>query len=787
MDSTSIKICNLLRDVKKQSELYIGHTQYNWDYMVISYSADCTEALPLSLMDKTICGLLNIDGALTTAQLGSILGLNVTSDPANGEYRDTAEATILDRGIRSLLDFGMISRDYSDGVIFLTDIGKEYYNQGKKYRTIEAHTFDVYFDRTTATHGKAKKIFEGVRGRSLPAVTPEIFKDEKYLKTFIHEQLPSIYNPEKGNSFTNVSCPSLTKVITVPIQIGVLYDVVTKEFRYVAFLEDKICPELSEIISSNAKLREELNLQVRVLLRGPRCVGDMQIQDNFELAISGSEDPSSTETGMGSIIPDVMEEEEFWQGLNFLVNKNETDVFIKVGALDEDKSKSIISLCEAHPTTNVFVSYGSNEVVLPQKKNLFQMAGSVDGDYVLCTSEATYSLRGYALKQPDDVIYANMIFRYADPIVDPTMQKGPFAVELIPKMITDTLAFLEINFDITKRSIKAISECDRRINVFEDFLSEETLSLVRKKKQEAFNRVKLEFEKTLIEKLTSVTSAHDLEEINKIKELEEISLKVDEITGEGDETYVTLMELARAYKQMLKDRERTIKDELIAKIYIIDTNVFLEDPDILSKIKRPNRVILSGQVLQELDKKKNKSDDPVIAANARKSVNAITAVREKDKKAKKKFLDFVYADMSLLPEELQTKKGDNFILGVAMKFKESNPWMLTSDKVLGLTAESIGIPSVTLEDFYTKNGLTAPQSSEHEKASARPSTYVDVFNEIYELKGYVLLTKFEKACKKYGIKPESLGYESFVKLIESDPQFSLSTNAKGVTYINKRR
>ena len=44
-----------------------------------------------------------------------------------------------------------------------------------------------------------------------------------------------------------------------------------------------------------------------------------------------------------------------------------------------------------------------------------------------------------------------------------------------------------------------------------------------------------------------------------------------------------------------------------------------------------------------------------------------------------------------------------------------------------------------------------------------------------------------EACKKYGIKPESLGYESFVKLIESDPQFSLSTNAKGVTYINKRR
>ena len=79
---------------------------------------------------------------------------------------------------------------------------------------------------------------------------------------------------------------------------------------------------------------------------------------------------------------------------------------------------------------------------------------------------------------------------------------------------------------------------------------------------------------------------------------------------EGDETYINLMESGRAFKQTLKDRERTIKDELMAKTYIIDTNVFLDDPDILSKFKRPNRVVLSGQVLQELDKKRIKRKIP---------------------------------------------------------------------------------------------------------------------------------------------------------------------------------
>ena len=55
MDNTSIQICNLLRSEKKQNELYIGCTEYSWEYSVLNYTADCTEALPLTLMDKTIC------------------------------------------------------------------------------------------------------------------------------------------------------------------------------------------------------------------------------------------------------------------------------------------------------------------------------------------------------------------------------------------------------------------------------------------------------------------------------------------------------------------------------------------------------------------------------------------------------------------------------------------------------------------------------------------------------------------------------------------------------------
>lgn len=787
MDKTSIHICNLLRDEKKQSELFIGSTQYYWDYMLIPYTADCTEALPLTLMDKTICGVLDIDGALTAAQLGAILGLNVVDEPENCEYRDAAEASILDRAIRSLLDFGMISRDFTDGAIRLTDIGHEYYRQGKKFRTIQAHSFDVYFDRTTGVHGKARKIFAGKLGRSVSAVTPSSFKDEQYLKAFIHEQIPSIYDPEKGNSFTNISCPSLTKLIKVPVQIGVLYDVISKDFRYIAILEDKICPELCDIIASNEKIREELSIQVRIILHGALRIVDRPSQESFEASLQEGVRVSEESEGISKLVPAVMEQEEFWQGLPLLVGEKETEVFIKAENIDVDECKTIISLCESHPSTNIFLSYNNCEVDIPFKHNLFHICQEVDGDYILCTPSVTYALRGYVLNQSDDEVMANMVFRYADTEIDSAVQRGPFAIALLPKMITDTMNYLDTDFDISKRSVRSISHCDSRINVFQDFLYEESLAQVRTKKQEVFNRVKIEFEKTLLDKLVSIVGEKDLDDINKIKELEEIALRVDAIMNEGDETYINLMESGRAFKQSLKERERTIKDELLAKTFIIDTNVFLDDPEILSKFKRPNRVVLSGQVLQELDKKKNKAEDPATAANARKAVGAINAAKEKDKKAKKKFLLFDYADMSLLPEELQTKKGDNFILGVAMKYRDANPWMLTSDNILGLTAESLGIPTVTLDDFYVKNGLTPPPKPGESTKDSTPKTYMDVYNKLYDLKGFVILSKLERECQRYGIKAESLGYSSFLELIEADPELTLSTNAKGVTYVNRKR
>lgn len=59
-----------------------------------------------------------------------------------------------------------------------------------------------------------------------------------------------------------------------------------------------------------------------------------------------------------------------------------------------------------------------------------------------------------------------------------------------------------------------------------------------------------------------------------------------------------------SYEAQLENREKYLRQELLPKSYIIDTNIFVLFPKIMDYISRDDRIILSGKVLDELDKLK---------------------------------------------------------------------------------------------------------------------------------------------------------------------------------------
>ncbi len=141
------------------------------------------------------------------------------------------------------------------------------------------------------------------------------------------------------------------------------------------------------------------------------------------------------------------------------------------------------------------------------------------------------------------------------------------------------------------------------------------------------------------------------------------------------------------------ERKRWEIKEDIENVYIIDTNVFVKCPDIISKIGRTYTIVIPSTVLEELDKLKlKKSIDQSRLLKAAKNINTAFSNR---------FSKMEEPDVSLLPEGFDEKNPDCKILSVALKYNGdgAHAILLTSDNMLQSRASALGITTLSLSQF----------------------------------------------------------------------------------------
>lgn len=142
-----------------------------------------------------------------------------------------------------------------------------------------------------------------------------------------------------------------------------------------------------------------------------------------------------------------------------------------------------------------------------------------------------------------------------------------------------------------------------------------------------------------------------------------------------------------------KHKKEISKDKI--NYYIIDTNVFVDYPDIISKIDKQYQIILSAKVIDELDYLK-------ISLTDEQKKNVQKALKQINESIEKRNIKMDTADLTLLPNDFNKKSPDNFILSVALRYKNENPIMLTSDNGLQIKAKGLGITTITLKDFLRR-------------------------------------------------------------------------------------
>ena len=142
-------------------------------------------------------------------------------------------------------------------------------------------------------------------------------------------------------------------------------------------------------------------------------------------------------------------------------------------------------------------------------------------------------------------------------------------------------------------------------------------------------------------------------------------------------------------------KQKSVKSSTKKNIYIIDTNVFVNCPDIISKIDDQYQIVMSAKVIDELDKLKIRLD----VAGKR---NVEIALRLINKAMDKQNVSMELSCPDLLPDDFNKKSPDNNILTVALKFKEENPILLTSDNGLQVKAKGLKIATITLKEFLKR-------------------------------------------------------------------------------------
>tara|TARA_R110002096_G_scaffold153872_1_gene317860 strand:- start:2222 stop:3388 length:1167 start_codon:yes stop_codon:yes gene_type:complete len=170
-----------------------------------------------------------------------------------------------------------------------------------------------------------------------------------------------------------------------------------------------------------------------------------------------------------------------------------------------------------------------------------------------------------------------------------------------------------------------------------------------------------------------------IDELNKPKTPQSGGVK---ILGKID-----LSKFEKPKKEIKKNKEN---------LYIIDTNVFIDYPDIISKINKKYPVILSAKVLDELDNLKSKLDNEG-------KINVQKALKSINRNIDNRDLRMEISDTSLLSNDFSKRSPDNLILTVALKFKSENPILLTSDNGLQIKAKGMKITTITLKEFLRQS------------------------------------------------------------------------------------
>jgi rRNA-processing protein FCF1 len=794
VNSIDFDIYKSVQQEKKLTEIYVGSTSFLWTFAIVNYTADCTEAIPFTPFDRVICGLLSINEVLSFQEIASILGFNVIDNLADNQYKDIAENEILVEVLSSLSDYGMIEKgDNFFSRCRLTDMGREYAAGGKKFRTTENKEFQLYFDLTTNNHDKAKEIFQDLRAQKVDFVDSNIdFENEQFLKSFAEYQIPEIYSSAQDNSFANIFFKGVS-FFNIELSVGVLFDFQINTYRLKLFNKQTKAEYFTEYANVSEELKTQILQNHFASLQSVNQQKNEQ-QTTFEektceiqseadyLLFQNKPQEAITKINRYYKETNIIEPPNFWQNIDAFIDSSITELFFNIPELTEIQYNAVQQFAKARPESHIFLAFQTAEIIIDKSVlNIYSNENSPYNTFGCFSSNLFIFDIPYLIPFESRIFTATVIIKKeTDNNTKIEQWKKVFAGKYIPILLQEFDLFLRSDFETSLWNIEAVQNADKKVLYFEnwvaDFGFDVRYTVLKQRHNELFERLKQQHKNLLSDKIDSLSNETDIDSIEKLDQINEIKKNVKVIEKECITEYVEVLEKVEKIKTKLSEKESYIKDQLIAKHYIIDTNVFVDCPEILSKIDIKHNIILSARVIGQLDKLKCKLKG-IEKGNVEKALKLINQKLGK----KKGNIRTARAGLGLLPIDFNDKSPDNLILCVALMYKDKNPFLLTSDSGLQAKAKICEIPTISLREFlYGKVKLPINTQT---GVMIDWQILIDAYNSAIKKKKSVSFSEFNSALNntiKWG-SYKQYGFSKFKDFCNSLSEiFDIQFDEKGV-------
>jgi len=802
ISKTDLDIYEELFQEKSISEKYLGHITFDWVYSNIKYHADCTLAIPFDMFDKVIVGILLVDDILCIEQIGEILGMNLVDEPAKQRYKDEAEYDILRVALDSLLDYNMIEiGDTSYSTCRLTKEGKVFAEKGYKFKLIENKPFSLFYDHITNCHTEAKKELQHLSGKPIRILDNNNFLDETLMQSIAEVQVPEIHNPKLGNSFINSQIHYRnSESYNLKITIAILFDIITNKTRLIAF--EPVSKRANRYFTSFINLNKSdfINLFEQSTGSGIQVSTETSyinsiIADKIQIEslIASNPQEAIKINKTSNLNQAYIEQEFFWLNLKSFVKQSDDELFLMIKDASEFVINKIKTLAEDINSPFIFVVFRQSESdLINDKIRDLYLLSTKDNNKLFVAVYFEVSKFDCLIKDRNEINnLVEVVLEFENE--DGHFSKIYFAKQFIenfdiPKIYTeikrniadDYLKIIERNIaniseeeleygEINKKFILEQYNISKKAAAFDagdlSESSKEALFRIRQNLENYIFDLKATHISLLTEKVALISQQFEESSGEKLDEIVKLENSLAYLETEYFIEYSELKKVSDELKKRLILEIKRIRDEVLSKTYIIDTNVFIKEPDVISKIDLTKHyVALSLSVIEELDNLKTKPENK---ANADKAIRNINTLLQAAKATKRNKVRKQGADLTLLPVELQKKTSDNLILSLAMVYRKQNPLIITLDRNFQSKAMMLDIPLITLNELL---GIKEEVKPKHTQAKSTLVDYKAIFTKMkpdkngeYHISDFLSLIREEDKSFDY----KKLGFENIFKFILS--------------------